>query len=137
MESTTLPNDAITKEAADAVVEFALIAFEPEHFFGDADSIAALTEFVWNSCDPGAEVLASACFLPDRPTRMLFRRLKKARHARFGQHHFTLWGLELRVEGRQAVLAFELSWDGGATCRPFRTTLDRSQLPPAVLAESA
>lgn len=121
---TPLPNDQITKEASDAVVEFALMAFEPEYLLWDASTNAALVEFVWNAGDPEGSVLASGSCFPDARMEQLHGRLMRARRTRFGHCRFSVLDLVPGTEDGHVVFSFRLSWDGGETGRDCRMVVD-------------
>lgn len=121
---SSLPNDRVTQEAADAVVEFVLLAFEPEYLLWDASTNAALAEFVWNAGDPDGIVLASGSCFPDPTMERLHRRLTRARRTRFGHCRFSVLDLVPETEDGHVVFRFRLSWDGGETGRDCRMVVD-------------
>jgi len=119
-----LPDDVITKKAADDIVEFALMAFEPDYLLWDALTNMALVTFAWNAGHPAASPVVRPIPLADDRMDRLLRLLIEARRTRWGDRTFEVADLVPQVVDAEIVLTFRLTWDGGETFRPCRIVVD-------------
>lgn len=118
------PSDAMTREAADEVVEFALMAFHPDHLHWDARTNAAIAAYAWNVDAPSEEILAELTSGCDPRAERLHRQLLEARRTRFARCRCLVLDLETTIEDGELVFWFRLTWNGGATYRPCRIVVD-------------
>ena len=133
MKTTTTIPDAELDVLASAVVDFALIAFEPAHYDGDPWSAASFAAFAWNTFDPRAEILSAACLMPDPRLQTLYRRLKKARRNGFARFDVEVWNLEAwpRPDGLHFDLA--IGRPDEAEGRSCHVRVDPESVPDGVL----
>jgi hypothetical protein len=110
------------KAAADAVVEFALIAFEPEFLLWEKDVNLRLAELIWNSggSDPFAMLPAES----ELALATLADRLARARRERWGEETFLVLGLDLHYENHDFIFTFDVTWDAGETFRACEMAVD-------------
>lgn len=137
MKTTTTLSDATLDTLAEAVADFALIAFRPEHYDGCPDSAASFAAFAWNAFDPRAHVVSTACLMPDKRLRVLYRAMRKARRHDFGRFEAEVWELDARPQPHALFFVMTLGRpgeDGGAT-RRVRVPAER--VPRGVLPARA
>lgn len=118
------PSDATTQRAADDVVEFALLALEPQYMVWHPATNAALAAFAWNAGHPRATAGIRHVAPLDPRMKQLLDALHEARRSRWGDRAFTVEDLAFAVEDDEMVFYFRLSWDDGQNTRPCRIVLD-------------
>lgn len=123
---STLPDDAVTKAAADAIVELALNAFETPFLCWTPEVNTAIAACAWNEADPRTRVFPPNHDFPEPRMRRLYERLSEMRRTQFGGVDVSVWDLAVHIENREMVFTFLVSWDGGESGRPCRIVVDAS-----------
>lgn len=120
--SRTRPSNARMKAAADAVVEYALIAFQEEFLLWEKDVNLEVAEFVWNA---GGVNLESWIPRPGKPSLSgLVETLCRARRVRWGKEEFILLNLDSRHEEGEFLFTFDLSFDDGESLHACEIAVD-------------
>ena len=121
MTSTAIDEETI-RQAADAVTEFATVAFQAEFLRWDLEVNLAVAGLVWNHLtltrdEPDLELPT----VPP-PMRPLRDRLAEVRRARWPEADWMVMAWQARVEGEHVVFAFDLWWDAQRFCQPCEMT---------------
>jgi len=126
----TLPTRAVIGNAANAVVAFALHAFEIEFLCWTKDVNMEVAEFVWNA--GGHNLDPDAFRAPGGDLSALVRALCRARREvppEVGD--VLLLNLDVHPEGFELVFTFDLSWDLGETFQACRIVAAIPIMDPA------
>lgn len=126
MNKPTLSMQTI-KAAADAVVEYTLIAFEERFLLWEKLVNLGVAERVWNAHVLGVDPLALGTFTEPAFAK-LTRTLVRARE-RWAQETFLVFGLDINHRGGEMLVTFDLTWDDGESFQPCEIAVDFCVLP--------
>lgn len=129
MSKSTISTKLI-KAAADAVVEYTLISFEPRFLLWEKLVNLGVAEQVWNAHSLG-QVPVEAGFLAEPELAALTRTLVEARK-RWGGETFLVLGLDISHRGGEVLVTFDLTWDEGENFQPCEIAVDFCLMDPPV-----
>ena len=125
------PSRRLIKAASDAVVEFALIAFEEEFLIWDKSVNLCTAELVWNAHVWGID--ARDVQVAEPTLGRLVRTLMRARRVRWNTERFLVFELDVRHEEGEVLFSFRLTWDEGESFHPCEIAVDWNIACPAAL----
>ena len=140
MSHRTPPRERIQTAAFD-LVEFALVAFEPEFLRWDKDVNLGVAEMIWNLYSAGMDVAVAPCTCTHEQLQVtprldvddLVERLEHVRRSRWGHQLVMVLGLDVRAQGWELVFSFDLTWDDGQTLHPCEITWGQEAPQPEAL----
>jgi len=128
------------KAAADAVVEYTLISFEPRFLLWEKLVNLGVAERVWNAhalgADRGTAGVPSEAELAEPEFAELMRTLARARK-RWARETFLVLGLDIHHRGGEVLITFDLTWDEGETFQPCEIAVDFCLVGPAGASRAA
>ena len=127
------PSLETLKSATDAVVEFALIAFQMEFLRWTPSVNCTIAAMMWNTCRGGREPDAFGAPL-DAELERLMQILARSRTTRWAadEFEFEVEDLEVHTEDGEMVFTFRLTWDEGESFWPCEIVVDQPVLPSAL-----
>jgi len=116
------PGEATIRKAAQAVVELATLALEPQYLIWDKVVNLGVVEGVWNAASFGDE--AKLVLPEDERLAGLIERLIRVRRTRWPHVDSVVFGLDMRHADGEVLFAFDLTFDGGDTFHPCEIAWD-------------